>query len=105
MTLPPLTAEKRAAAVAEGARARAVRAKLCADLKSGRLGLADVLDRAEHDDALARLKVTALLESMPGIGRVKAGAVLDRIGIAPTRRLRGLGSKQRAALRNEFPRQ
>lgn len=101
--MPPMTPEKRAAAVAEGARARAVRAQLCAELKSGQLPLTDVLDRASDDAAIARLRVTALLQALPGIGEVKATAILQRLGIAQTRRLRGLGPKQLAALRREFP--
>lgn len=98
-----MTPEKRAAAVAEGARARAIRAQLCAELKSGTLALVDALDQAERDEAIARLKVTALLQALPGIGEVKADAILGRLGIASTRRLRGLGPKQLAALRREFP--
>ncbi len=98
-----MTPQKRAAAVAAGARARAIRAQLCAQLKSGELALLDVLDQAESDEAIARLKVTALLQALPGIGEVKANAIVQRLGIAPTRRLRGLGPKQLAALRREFP--
>lgn len=98
-----MTPEKRAAAVVAGARARAVRAQVCAELKSGELPLVDALDRAADDATIARLKVTVLLQSLPGIGEVKAAAILERLGIAPTRRLRGLGPKQLEALRLEFP--
>jgi len=39
-----------------------------------------------------------LLESLPGYGKTKAAALLVDVGIAPSRRLRGLGPKQQAAL-------
>jgi ribosomal protein S13 len=48
------------------------------------------------------MKVLDLLQSMPGVGKVRAQALMQRIGIAPTRRVRGLGTNQIAALEREF---
>jgi ribosomal protein S13 len=48
------------------------------------------------------MKVAAVLEAMPGVGKIRAQRLMDKLGIAPTRRLRGLGANQRAALEREF---
>lgn len=78
--------------------ARAARAQARADLKSGRLSLAALLERASTDDQLAAMRVTALLAALPGYGKVRAAALLAELRIAESRRLRGLGPHQRAAL-------
>ena len=48
------------------------------------------------------MKVLDLLQSMPGVGKVRARQLMERIGIADTRRVRGLGTNQIAALEREF---
>ena len=48
------------------------------------------------------MRVSALLESLPGVGRVRAAAIIDELGISPTRRVRGLGANQAAALIARF---
>ncbi len=48
------------------------------------------------------MRVIDLLQSMPGLGKVRARQVMERLGIAESRRVRGLGSKQVAALEREF---
>ncbi|SBW26434.1 hypothetical protein FDG2_4925 [Candidatus Protofrankia californiensis] len=48
------------------------------------------------------MKVAAVLESLPGVGRVRATRIMERLAISDSRRLRGLGAKQRAALVQEF---
>jgi len=48
------------------------------------------------------MRVSELLESMPGIGKVRARQVMEKHKISETRRVRGLGAKQDAALVNEF---
>ncbi len=97
-TPPQLNPEQRAAALAKAAEARAARADLKAKLKMGSVTLADALSSADTDDVVGKLKVLALLESLPGVGKVKARKVMDEIGIADTRRVRGLGVQQRSAL-------
>ncbi|NUP75024.1 MAG: DNA-binding protein [Sinomonas sp.] len=98
MGLNPLTSEERSRAVSKATAARARRAEVKAALKAGVLGLEELFDRAEQDEALARLKVTEMLESFHGIGPVRSLAILEQLGIAPSRRLRGLGVHQRRAL-------
>ena len=102
MAVPPLTDEQRAAALEKAAAARRARAELKGRLKRGGTTLKQVLDDAENDEAVAKLKVSALLESLPGVGKVRAAAVMVQLEIAPSRRVRGLGERQRQALLNEF---
>ncbi|WP_026554981.1 integration host factor, actinobacterial type [Arthrobacter sp. 35W] len=100
MSLRPLSAEERSAALAKAAAARTVRAELKERLKTGQNTVAQVLEAADSDPAVSRLKVTELLEALPGIGKVRATVIMNELGIASTRRLRGLGVHQRKALVN-----
>ena len=93
-TPPQLTPEQRTAALAKAAEARAARAEIKARLKMGSLTLAEALD--SDDTNVGKLKVVSLLESLPGVGKVKARKVMEDIGIADNRRVQGLGSQQRA---------
>jgi hypothetical protein len=102
VSLPSLTPEDRAAALEKAALARKQRADLKARLKKAETTLAAVLELAEEDEVVGKMKVSAVLESLPGVGRVRAERIRERLGISPTRRLRGLGAKQRAALLEEF---
>jgi hypothetical protein len=102
MPLPPLTPEERAAALEKAALARRQRAELKDRLKKAETTLAAVLEAAESDDVVGKMKVSAVLEALPGVGRVRAQKIRERLGISPSRRLRGLGAKQRAALLEEF---
>ncbi len=95
---PKLTAEQRMAALGKAAEARRVRAEIKELLRTGSLSLAEVLERAEVDDVVARIKVTSLLVALPGMGKVKAKRLMEEQGIAENRRIRGLGWRQRAAL-------
>ena len=100
--LPPITPEQRAEALAKAAVARKARADVKASLKAGGLTLPDVLKSAESSGIIGKMKVSALLEAMPGVGKVRAKQIMDRLGIAEKRRIAGLGAKQRAALEEEF---
>ena len=102
MALPPLTPDQRAAALEKAARARKERAEIKSRLKKNELKLSDVLKEGQTDDVLGKMKVSALLEAVPGIGKVRARQIMERLGIAESRRVRGLGANQRAALENEF---
>jgi transposase len=100
--LPSLSPEQRAAALEKAAEIRKARAELKDQLKSGKTTLASVLDRAERDDVVGKLKVSAVLQAMPGIGKIRANQIMERLKIADSRRLRGLGEQQRKALLGEF---
>ena len=102
MALPQLTPEQRSAALEKAAAARRVRAELKERLKRGGTTLKQVLVDAETDEALAKLRVSALLEALPGVGKVRAAALMEQFEIAASRRVRGLGERQRQALLAEF---
>ena len=99
-TPPQLTPEQRAAALVKAAEARAARADIKARLKMGSMSLSEALDST--DTNVAKLKVVSLLESLPGVGKVKARRVMEEIGIADNRRVQGLGAQQRAALLDQL---
>jgi hypothetical protein len=104
MPLPPtLTAEQRQAALEKAAIARRERAELKERLKMSSLTLTELLDQAEGNDVIGKMKVVAVLESLPGVGKVKARRTMEEIGISETRRVRGLGAQQREALLRAFP--
>lgn len=102
MAAPKMTDEQRAAALARAGEARRVRAEIKQLLKTGSLNLDDVFERAEEDDLVAGIKVSAVVVSMPHMGKVKAKRLLEELGIADNRRLRGLGPRQKAALLASF---
>jgi signal recognition particle GTPase len=104
MPLPPtLSDEQRRAALAKAAEARRARAEIKEKLKMGSLTLKELLDQSSTDDTVGKMKVLAVLEALPGVGKVKARRTMDEIGISETRRIRGLGEQQRKALLEAFP--
>jgi hypothetical protein len=100
--LPPLTPEQRAAALEKAAAARKARAAIRDRLKHEGVSLSEVLANGETDDVIGKMRVSAVLESMPGVGKVRAQRIMEKLGISPSRRVRGLGAHQRAALEREF---
>ncbi|EOM74267.1 integration host factor [Rhodococcus rhodnii LMG 5362] len=98
MALPTLTPEQRAAALEKAAKARKARAELRESLKSGNQTLADTLAKADSDELVGKTKVLYVLESLPKVGKVKARSIIEELGIAESRRLGGLGARQRSEL-------
>jgi predicted HAD superfamily phosphohydrolase len=101
MPLPTLTPEDRARALEKAAEARRKRAEIKAELKSGKRALKDILVKS-GDDTVGKMKVSTVLESLPGVGKVRAAKIMEKLDISATRRVRGLGAKQREALLEEF---
>src|SRR6185436_4861467 len=97
MPLPTLSDEDRKAALAKAAEARRKRA----ELKSGKRNLKDVLSK-NNDDTVGKMKVSNVLESLPGVGKVRARKLMEKLDISASRRIRGLGAKQRESLLAEF---
>ena len=97
MPLPQLSEEARKEALKKAAEARTARAALRQKVKTGELSIADVLAKAD-DPVVAKIKVSALIESLPGYGKAKVAKLMDELGISETRRVKGLGARQRAAL-------
>ena len=102
MALPPLTPEQRAAALEKAAAARRERAEVKNRLKNSGASISEVLHQGQVNDVIGKMKVIDLLQSVPGLGKVRARQVMERLGIAESRRVRGLGTKQVAALEREF---
>ena len=99
MPLPPsLSPDQRQAALEKAAAARRQRAELKEKLKMGSTSLKELLDQAQRDEVVGKMKVLAVLESLPGLGKVKARRLMEEVGISETRRIQGLGDKQRAKL-------
>ena len=97
MAIPKLTKKERAAALEKAKAARIQRAAVRDDLKSGKLSLEDVL-KMKDDPIVGRMKVATLIETLPGFGKAKAAKIMTELQIAESRRLRGLGERQYAAL-------
>ena len=100
---PPLSAEQRRQALAKAAIARRKRAELKEQLKSGQTTLGALLERT-NDEIVGKMKVSNVLESLPGVGRVRARKLMEKLDISESRRMRGLGSKQKQNLLAEFSR-
>ena len=98
---PPLTEEQRKRALEKAAEARRLRAALKNDLKTGARNLPDLLE-ATTDEVVGKMKVSSVLESLPGVGKVRARKMMERLEISESRRMRGLGQKQKEALLREF---
>lgn len=103
MPLPPaLTPEQRQAALEKAAAARRQRAEVKEKLKMGSLTLRELFEQGDRDETLAKLKVVSVLESLPGVGKVRARRLMQELDISESRRLRGLGRNQREALLGRF---
>ncbi|MCH8613133.1 integration host factor, actinobacterial type [Arsenicicoccus dermatophilus] len=102
MALPTLTPEQRAEALEKAAVARRERAAVKNQLKYGQGSLRSVLDQGKTNDVIGKMKVYVLLESLPGVGQVRARQIMEDVGISRTRRVRGLGANQIAALLARF---
>ncbi len=94
---PPISPEARAAALDKAAIARRQRAELKEKLKMGSITLTELFEQS-GDESIAKMKVLAVLESLPGLGKVKARRTMEELKIAETRRVQGLGTNQRKAL-------
>jgi len=101
MPLPVLNDEQRRQALEKAAEARRKRAEVKAELKSGKRTLPDILG-SQNNDTVGKMKVSTVLESLPGVGKVRARKLMEKLDISASRRVRGLGAKQRGALLEEF---
>lgn len=102
MALPPLTPEQRQAALDKAAASRRERAEVKNRLKHSGASIIDVVREGQQNEVIGKMKVLDLLQAMPGLGKVRARQLMQRLHIAESRRVRGLGAKQVAALEAEF---
>lgn len=99
---PQLTPEERARALAKAKESRQIRAAVKARVKSGELSISDVVTMSKDDEAIAKMRVLELVESISGVGKIRGKSMLERLGISLTRRIQGLGRHQLGSLENEF---
>lgn len=98
MTVPTRTPEQRAEALAKAHATRQEKARLREGLRTGAVQPADIIAGAAANPVWGSLRVTWLLAAMPGLGPVRVDRIMTDLGIAPSRRLQGLGERQRGAL-------
>ena len=97
MGVPKISEEDRKKALEKAQKVRKERAALREEMKAGKLAMKDVIDR-KGEDIVVGMRVKYVLESMPGIGKVRAKEIMDQIGIDENRKVKGLGTRQVAAL-------
>ena len=97
MALPNLSEADRKKALEKAAKARQARAELRQQIKAGKVSFAEVMKRSD-DPIVARMKVSTLLESLPGYGKAKAAKIMEELEISDSRRVQGLGARQREML-------
>jgi hypothetical protein len=102
VALPRLTPEQRQANLEKAAASRRERAEVKNRLKHSGASIVDVLEQGRHNEVIAKMRVVDLLQALPGLGKVRAHQVMERLGISESRRVRGLGANQVAALQREF---
>ena len=97
MAIPKLSDADRKAALDKAKEARIKRAEIRDELKSGKITLKKVI-AMKDDPIIGRMKVSTLIETLPGYGKAKTEKVMAELQIAESRRLRGLGERQQQAL-------
>lgn len=103
MGLPPqLTPEQRQEALLKAANSRKRRAEVKIRIKNDDISIDTILEMSKNEDAIAKMRVKELLESLSGVGKVRAQSLMERLNISPTRRIQGLGRLQIKQLREEF---
>lgn len=103
MALPPrLSDEERARALEIAKFARQERARIKEAIRRGEISFSNFLDLADSNPVLSKMRVIELLESLPGYGKIRAQAIMEKYEISPTRRVQGLGRHQRLWLLKEF---
>jgi guanylate kinase len=101
-TPPQLTAQQRSDALKKAAESRKFRAEVKSKIRTGEFTIDEIFEMAKDNEAVAKMRVKELLESMSGVGKVRALSLMQRLNISPTRRIQGLGRLQMRELRKEF---
>jgi Guanylate kinase len=99
--LPPrLSRRSRRKAGESAVKARQERAKVKELITNGELFFFDLFE--DERKSVKRMKLMDLLQSVPGIGKVRAEIVMSKAQISPSRRIGGVGKRQLEILRQEF---
>lgn len=100
--IPTLTTEQRRENLEKAKAARQCRAAILKGVVDGSYTVPDVLNMAYADETVARMKVFTLIKAAPGYGFARTQQTMKRLHIAESRRIKGLGANQRAALAELF---
>ena len=98
--LPTLSAEERRRALDKAAEVRHRRSEVRKKITAGDITIKEALESS--DTLITHMRVSSFLRALPGVGVVKTREAMDEIGIAETRRVGGLGARQRRALIERF---
>src|SRR5689334_1902260 len=79
VALPPLTPEQRKAALEKAAASRRERAEVKSRLKNAGASISEVLKQGMENDVIGKMRVIDLLQSMPGLGKVRAKQTMERL--------------------------
>lgn len=91
-TPPHLTTQERRDALKAAVAARRTRAAFKEEIKVGKKSWKDAF--SAQDESIKKMRVRELIESLPGVGEVRAKNILEKAGISPTRRVGGVGRSQ-----------
>ena len=91
---PALTPEARRRCLEAAMAARTHAARVRESIRVGSVTLAEAL----ADEANRSMRVGRMLRAVPGIGRAKSTAILEAAGVDESRRVRGLGPRQRETI-------
>ncbi|ATW24829.1 integration host factor, actinobacterial type [Candidatus Formimonas warabiya] len=97
MAVPQLTVDERSNALLKAQEMRSKRMELRKKLKSGEIKLTELLNDLDNE-VVARMRVKYLLESLPQVGKITAKKIMEDIGIDESRRIQGLGHRQKSFL-------
>jgi len=97
-TPPALSQQQREEASRLAVANRRRRAEVKRLVKSGDLSLEEIFALADREECVAQMRAYDLISALPAIGDVKAQRIMEAASIATTRRVRGLGPRQRAEL-------
>ena len=79
MALPRLTPEQRQANLEKAAASRRERAEIKNRLKHSGASIVDVLQQGQENEVIGKMQVVDLLQSMPGVGKVRARQMMERL--------------------------
>ena len=98
MAVPDRSTSERSDALNQALQARRRRAEVKEALKKRELDLMEVFDLAERDPIVSRTRVVDLLCALPRVGPKTALRIMTQADISESRRVQGLGIRQREEL-------
>ena len=91
MQPPKISNRFRRKAGRKAVEARQERAEVKDQVTNGKLNFFDLF--SDTRKSISRMKLVDLLQSVPGIGKVRAELILERTKISPSRRIGGVGHR------------